>query len=145
MKIISNSALDTEKIGKDLAKTLKGNEIIALYGDLGVGKTAFTRGIADYFGVKDEVSSPTFSIVNEYAADKFSLYHFDMYRIKTVEDLESTGFFEYLGNNILVIEWSENIEDYLPKDIIKVTIKKINSESDNNENKRIITIERAGI
>lgn len=145
MKIISNSALDTEKIGKDLAKTLKGNEIIALYGDLGVGKTAFTRGIADYFGVKNEVSSPTFSIVNEYAADKFSLYHFDMYRIKTVEDLESTGFFEYLGNNILVIEWSENIEDYLPKDIIKVTIKKINSESDNNENKRIITIERAGI
>ncbi len=145
MKIISNSALDTEKIGKDLAKTLKGNEIIALYGDLGVGKTAFTRGIADYFGVKDEVSSPTFSIVNEYAADKFNLYHFDMYRIKTVEDLESTGFFEYLGNNILVIEWSENIEDYLPKDIIKVTIKKINSESDNNENKRIITIERAGI
>ena len=145
MKIISNSALDTEKIGKDLAKTLKGNEIIALYGDLGVGKTAFTRGIADYFGVKDEVSSPTFSIVNEYAADKFSLYHFDMYRIKTVEDLESTEFFEYLGNNILVIEWSENIEDYLPKDIIKVTIKKINSESDNNENKRIITIERAGI
>ena len=145
MKIISNSALDTEKIGKDLAKTLKGNEIIALYGDLGVGKTAFTRGIADYFGVKDEVSSPTFSIVNEYAADKFSLYHFDMYRIKTVEDLESTGFFEYLGNNILVIEWSENIEDYLPKDIIKVTINKINSESDNNENQRIITIERAGI
>ncbi len=145
MKIISNSALDTEKIGKDLAKTLKGNEIIALYGDLGVGKTAFTRGIADYFGVKDEVSSPTFSIVNEYAADKFNLYHFDMYRIKTAEDLESTGFFEYLGNNILVIEWSENIEDYLPKDIIKVTIKKINSESDNNENKRIITIERAGI
>lgn len=145
MKIISNSALDTEKIGKDLAKTLKGNEIIALYGDLGVGKTAFTRGIADYFGVKDEASSPTFSIVNEYAADKFNLYHFDMYRIKTAEDLESTGFFEYLGNNILVIEWSENIEDYLPKDIIKVTIKKINSESDNNENKRIITIERAGI
>jgi len=145
MKIISNSALDTEKIGKGLAKTLKGNEKIALYGDLGVGKTAFTRGIADYFGVKDEVSSPTFSIVNEYAADKFNLYHFDMYRIKTAEDLESTGFFEYLGNNILVIEWSENIEDYLPKDIIKVTIKKINSESDNNENKRIITIERAGI
>lgn len=145
MKIISNSALDTEKIGKDLAKTLKDNEIIALYGDLGVGKTAFTRGIADYFGVKDEVSSPTFSIVNEYAADKFNLYHFDMYRIKTVEDLESTGFFEYLGNNILIIEWSENIEDYLPKDIIKVTIKKINSESDNNESKRIITIERAGV
>lgn len=145
MEIISNSVVNTEKIGKDLAKTLKGNEIIALYGDLGVGKTAFTRGIADYFGVKDEVSSPTFSIVNEYVADKFNLYHFDMYRIKTVEDLESTGFFEYLGNNILVIEWSENIEDYLPKDIIKVTINKINSESDNNENQRIITIERAGI
>lgn len=143
MEIFSNSPMDTEKIGKNLAKTLKGNEIIALYGDLGVGKTAFTRGIADYFGLKNQVSSPTFAIVNEYTTDKFNLYHFDMYRITSFEDLESTGFFDYMGNNVLIIEWSENIENYLLKDIIKVTINKINSESDNNEDQRIIIIEGA--
>lgn len=143
MEILSNSADDTEKIGKNLASKLKGNEIIALYGDLGVGKTAFTRGIADYFGVKEEVSSPTFAIVNEYSAGKFNIYHFDMYRITTPEDLESTGFFDYIGNNILVIEWSENIEDYLPDNIIKVTINKPSFESDNNENQRTIIIEGA--
>lgn len=143
MEIFSNSPMDTEKIGKNLAKTLKGNEIIALYGDLGVGKTAFTRGIADYFGLKNQVSSPTFAIVNEYTMDKFNLYHFDMYRITSFEDLESTGFFDYMGNNVLIIEWSENIENYLLKDIIKVTINKINSESDNNEDQRIIIIEGA--
>ncbi len=143
MKFLSNSAKDTEKIGKDLASTLEGNETIALYGDLGVGKTAFARGIADYFGVKNEVSSPTFAIVNEYVTNKFNIYHFDMYRITTPEDLESTGFFDYVGKNVLVIEWSENIEKYLPLNIIKVAISKINSEKDNTENQRIITIEGA--
>lgn len=145
MEIVSNSPMDTEKIGKNLAASLKGNEVIALYGDLGVGKTAFTRGIADYFGVKNEVSSPTFAIVNEYATSKFNLYHFDMYRITTPEDLESTGFFDYIGNNILIIEWSENIENFLPNDAIKVTISKLDSENDNNENQRIITIKGAKI
>ena len=145
MEIVSNSPMDTEKIGKNLAASLKGNEVIALYGDLGVGKTAFTRGIADYFGVKNEVSSPTFAIVNEYGAEKFNLYHFDMYRITTPEDLESTGFFDYIGNNILIIEWSENIENYLPKDAIKVTISKVNAENNDNENQRIITIKGAKI
>lgn len=145
MEIVSNSPIDTERIGKNLAASLKGNEVIALYGDLGVGKTAFTRGIADYFGVKNEVSSPTFAIVNEYSASKFNLYHFDMYRITTPEDLESTGFFDYIGNNILIIEWSENIENYLPKDAIKVTISKVNAEDSDNENQRIITIKGAKI
>ena len=145
MEIVSNSPMDTEKIGKNLAASLKGNEVIALYGDLGVGKTAFTRGIADYFGVKNEVSSPTFAIVNEYSASKFNLYHFDMYRITTPEDLESTGFFDYIGNNILIIEWSENVENFLPKDAIKVTISKVNAENNDNENQRIITIKGAKI
>lgn len=143
MEILSNSVSETEKIGKKLASKLKGNEIIALYGDLGVGKTAITRGIADYFGVKNEVSSPTFSIVNEYLADKLSIYHFDMYRISTFEDLESTGFFDYIGNGILIIEWSENIEKYLPLNIIKIGIKKLKLEDNNNENKRLITIKGA--
>lgn len=143
MEIFSSSASETEKIGRALAAKLKGNEVIALYGDLGVGKTAFTRGIADYFGLRNEVSSPTFAIVNEYASEKFSIYHFDMYRITTPEDLESTGFFDYIGNNILIIEWSENIENYLPKGVIKVRINKVDSENDNMENKRIISIEGA--
>lgn len=143
MEILSNSVSETEKIGKKLASKLKGNEIIALYGDLGVGKTAITRGIADYFGVKNEVSSPTFSIVNEYLADKLSIYHFDMYRISTFEDLESTGFFDYIDNGVLIIEWSENIEKYLPFEAIKISIKKLDLEDDNNENKRLITIKGA--
>ncbi len=143
MEILSNSVLETEKIGKKLASKLKGEEIIALYGDLGVGKTAITRGIADYFGVKNEVSSPTFSIVNEYTTGKFNIYHFDMYRISTFEDLESTGFFDYMGNGVLIIEWSENIEKYLPLNIIKIDIKKLKLEDDNNENKRLIILEGA--
>ena len=143
MEILSDSVSETEKIGKKLASKLKGNEIIALYGDLGVGKTAITRGIADYFGVKNEVSSPTFSIVNEYTGGKFNIYHFDMYRISTFEDLESTGFFDYIGNGILIIEWSENIEEYLPVNIIKIDIKKLGLEEGSNENKRIITIKGA--
>ncbi len=143
MKIFSNSVIETEKIGKNLAATLKGDEVIALYGDLGVGKTAFTRGIADYFGVKNEVSSPTFAIVNEYTSEKVRICHFDMYRIKTFEDLESAGFFDYIGKNILIIEWSENIEKYLPKNIIKVEINKVDSKNDNTENQRVINIEGA--
>jgi len=143
MEILSNSVSETEKIGKKLASKLKGNEIIALYGDLGVGKTAITRGIADYFGVKNEVSSPTFSIVNEYTGGKFNIYHFDMYRISTFEDLESTGFFDYIDNGVLIIEWSENIEKYLPLNIIKIGIKKLKLEDNNNENKRLITIKGA--
>lgn len=136
MEFKSNSVLKTEEIAKNLASSFKGNEIIALYGDLGVGKTAFTRGIADYFGIKDEVSSPTFSIVNEYCG-KFKIYHFDMYRITNFEELESTGFFDYIGNGIIIIEWSENIESELPKDLIKVRISKIENDS------RLITIERS--
>ncbi len=136
MEFKSNSVLETEEIAKNLASSFKGDEIIALYGDLGVGKTAFTRGIADYFGIKDEVSSPTFSIVNEYCG-KFKIYHFDMYRINTFEELESTGFFDYIGNGIIIIEWSENIESELPKNLIRVKISKIGNDS------RFISIERS--
>ncbi len=136
MRLISNSVKETEAIGKKLAQKLNGNEIIAFYGDLGVGKTAFTKGIADYFGLKNEVSSPTFAIINEYQNEKFKIYHFDMYRVNSLEDLESTGFFDYLNNGLLIIEWSENIEQDLPKDIIKINIEKTEKE-----NERIITIE----
>ena len=84
----------------------------------------------------NEVSSPTFSIINEYQTDKFTIYHFDMYRVNTPEDLESTGFFDYIDSGVMLIEWSENIENFIPKNAIKVLIKKTS-----DENERIITIE----
>ncbi len=131
----SFSEQDTHDIGVKLAKKLKGKEIIAFYGGMGMGKTAFVRGIADYFGLENEVSSPTFAIVNEYKGN-VTIYHFDMYRINGIEDLESTGFYDYVDNGIMLIEWSENIESLLPKDIIKIFI-----EVGENENHRKIFIE----
>ncbi len=135
IKMISKSPEDTEKIGKRIAAQLNGNEIIALFGGLGMGKTAFTRGLCAELGITDGVSSPTFALVNEYNG-KFKVYHFDMYRVSTWDDLYSTGFFDYVGNGILVIEWSENIEGALPENHIKISIGR--GESDNE---RIFEIE----
>ena len=108
MEIISQSCAQTESVGEKFAKTLKETEVIALFGELGAGKTAFTRGLCRGLAVTDDVASPTFAIVNEYRG-KFKFYHFDMYRIQTLDDLHSTGYFDYLDTGILVIEWSENI------------------------------------
>lgn len=126
---LSDSALETESFARRFASKLKGNEVIAFYGDLGAGKTAFTRGVADFFGLKDEVSSPTFALVNEYSCEKAKIYHFDMYRINTPEDLESTGFFDYLGRGIILVEWSENIKEYLPENVIEIKISKTGENS----------------
>lgn len=123
IKLISKSTEDTENIGAKLAEKLQGAEVIALFGGLGMGKTAFTRGLSKALGVNDGVSSPTFALVNEYHG-KFSIYHFDMYRVTSWDDLYSTGFFDYLDNGILVIEWSENIEGALPENYIRITIEK---------------------
>lgn len=125
--IISKSTEDTEKIGELIAEKLCGNEVIALFGGLGMGKTAFTRGLCRGLGVNDGVSSPTFALVNEYHG-KYNIYHFDMYRVTSWEDLYSTGFFDYLDNGVLVIEWSENIEGALPENAIRINIS--NGESD---------------
>ena len=100
-----------------------------------MGKTALTTGIAKGLGITNCVSSPTFALVNEYHG-KYNVYHFDMYRISTWDDLYSIGFFDYLDNGVLVIEWSENIENALPQEYIKITIEKGNSESE-----RILTVE----
>lgn len=135
IEIISNNVTQTEDLGRKIASTLKGDEVIAMFGDLGAGKTAFTRGLASGLSFDYGVSSPTFAIVNEYSA-KFNIYHFDMYRITSEDDLYSTGFYDYLDNGIVVIEWSENIEYALDDDCIRITIKK--GESDDI---RIITIE----
>ncbi len=136
-KIFStNSIEETEQLGCKLSHILNGNEIIAMYGDLGAGKTAFTRGLVAGFEIDAEVSSPTYSLVNEYIGQFFNVYHFDMYRISSWDDLESIGFFDYINNGVLVIEWSENIEGALPQDIITITIRKTDLE-----NQRIIEIE----
>ena len=135
VKLISHSADETEQIGEKIAKKLHGTEVIALFGGLGMGKNAFTRGLARALGVDDDVSSPTFALVNEYSG-KYNIYHFDMYRVNSWDDLYSTGFFDYIDNGILVIEWSENIEGALPENAIRITIEK--GESDDE---RIFEIE----
>ncbi len=135
-KLISTSEQQTESIGERLAHTLQGKEVIALFGGLGAGKTAFTRGLARGLGISDGVSSPTFALVHEYEGDCL-LYHFDMYRISSFDDLYSTGFFDYLENGVLVIEWSETIEAYLPEQRINIAIKPL------SEQEREICIEGA--
>ena len=135
LKVISASPEETEALGKRIASVLKGREMIALFGDLGAGKTAFTRGLCAGLGVSDGVSSPTFAIVNAYRG-RFPVYHFDMYRITDTDDLFATGFYDYLGTGVIVIEWSENIESELEPDCIRIRIKKSDAE-----NERIFEIE----
>lgn len=132
---ITNNTAETEALGAKIASKLEGTEVIALFGGLGMGKTAFTRGLALALGVNDGVSSPTFSLVNEYNG-KFNIYHFDMYRVNSWDDLYSTGFFDYLDNGVLVIEWSENIEGALPENYIRIDISK-----GENDSQRIFKIE----
>ena len=132
---ISDSAEDTERFGERVAAALKGTEVLALFGGLGMGKTAFTRGLCRGLGIMEGVSSPTFALVNEYRG-KFTVYHFDMYRVTSWEDLYSTGFFDYLDTGVLVIEWSENIEGALPENAVRITIAR-----GENENQRIFETE----
>ena len=118
----THNARETEALGAKIAEKLCGTEVIALFGGLGMGKTAFTRGLAGALGAGENVSSPTFALVNEYSG-KYNIFHFDMYRVNTWDDLYSTGFFDYIDNGIIIIEWSENIEEALPADCIKIRIR----------------------
>lgn len=130
MVYISGSTKDTLNIGKQIADTLSGGETIALYGDLGVGKTHLIAGIAEGLGFSGETSSPTFAIVNEYRGGRLPLFHFDMYRISGWDDLETTGFFDYQEEGgVVATEWSENIEAALPENHIKITISRIDDET----------------
>ena len=125
MKFISNSENDTKNIAETIAENLKPNDFIALFGGMGMGKTTFTRHLAKALGYNGEVSSPTFAIINEYNGGRLPIYHFDMYRIETFDDLYSTNYFEYCEmGGICICEWSENIENVLPDDYIKITISK---------------------
>lgn len=136
INIKSDSEKITEEIGRKTASILQGTEVIAMFGDLGSGKTAFTRGLADGLGYAHGVSSPTFAIVNEYSA-KYPIYHFDMYRITSEDDLFSTGFYDYLDNGIVIIEWSENISYALDDNCIRITINK----DPDDDNVRMFSIE----
>lgn len=133
---ITQNYSETENVAFELAQKLPYGSVIAMFGDLGAGKTAFTRGFARGMGIGCDVSSPTFALVNEYRDNGKTLYHFDMYRISGWDDLYSTGFFDYLDEGAsLIIEWSENIEAVLPENHIRVTINKTD-----NINERIIEI-----
>lgn len=135
MKILSKSSDETVKLGEKLARTLKGGEVIALYGDLGGGKTQFTKGVAEGLGVKDDIISPTFVIRRDYKGDKLNLLHYDFYRLE-MPDQELVESLEEGVNpdNITVIEWAERVEKYLPKNSIRITFHWI------SENEREIEI-----
>lgn len=143
-EIITNSPEQTEKVGFDLAKDLQSNfalpPFIALYGDLGVGKTAFVRGFTKVFSPSALVRSPTFALVNEYPTQKGQrhLFHFDMYRITDEDDLYSIGYYDYLDDSsICLVEWSENIPYAIPDKHIRVEITKTNLDVPNERNIKI--------
>ena len=133
MEYITNSPAETEALGKELAKELKCGDFVAMFGDLGVGKTAFVRGVASVLCPGVRVQSPTYTIVNAYRG-KIPLYHFDMYRIDSEEALYSCGFFDYLDSGICIAEWCENITDFIPEGARRVTISKI---ADSPDSRRI--------
>lgn len=134
MEIISKitaSPEETEEIGKFLADYVikNGEDFVALYGDLGAGKTAFTRGFVSVISPDAEVCSPTYAIVNEYDGGRVPVFHFDMYRVESEDSLDSIGFYDYFGRGIIITEWSENIPYALPKRYICVNIEKLDSNS----------------
>ena len=136
MQIRTHSPEETEAIGRKIAAKLLPGDIIAYYGDLGAGKTAFTRGLAAGLGVTEQVTSPTYTIVNEYLSGRLPLFHFDMYRLDSADDLFDIGWEDYLARGgVCAVEWSENVMDALPEDTVWVRIAR---EGDTG---RSITIE----
>ena len=130
LKIISNSDLDTIKIAKTLAKFLTTGDTVILTGELGAGKTKFTEGFLSYYNLQDEISSPTFNIVNEYKTPFSTIYHFDVYRLADIDEFYAIGGEEYFDKGICLIEWGEQIEDALPLEYIKINFEK--NELDDN-------------
>ena len=129
ISVKANNFEETIEYAKKLGSSLRGGEVIAYFGGLGMGKTTFTSGLCEGYGIDAEVSSPTFALVNEYGNNNKKIYHFDMYRISGFEDLCSTGFFDYLDTNaVLAIEWSENIENALPENYIRLEIERGDSD-----------------
>lgn len=140
MQFFSQSPAQTEAFGAVLASHLKPGDVIAFRGGLGAGKTALTRGIAAGLGITERVTSPTYTIVNEYSDGRLPLFHFDMYRLHSADDLFDIGWEDYLDRGgVCAVEWSENVEDAIP-DAITVTIDRVDGQDD----ARCITVTGGG-
>lgn len=140
MEYISNSPAETEALGEALAARLTAGTVVAFTGDLGAGKTAFTRGLARGLGVPDRVTSPTFTIVNEYEGGRLPLFHFDMYRLGSADDLFDIGWEDFLRRGgVCAVEWSETVQEALDADTIYVDIRR-----GAEDNQRVLTIRGPG-
>lgn len=143
MRYISNCENDTIKIAKEFAKELKKGDVVTLDGDLGAGKTFFTSSLCKELGVKDIVQSPTFTIVNEYRTSKIPVFHFDVYRISTPDDMYDIGFDEYLySDGISIVEWADEVREFFTMPYYEIRIYK---DLNVSENYRIIEINRRNI
>ena len=133
MEFVSSSCEETKKIAYDMAKTSKPSNIYSLVGDLGAGKTVFSKGFAEGLGIDEEITSPTFTIINVYdGSGRLPFYHFDVYRIEDPSAMEDTGYEEYFyGKGICIIEWAEKIKDLMPENAIWVFIEKDYEKHDN--------------
>ena len=123
-EIITYSEVETKEVARQIAENLGTSGIIVLNGELGAGKTKFTEGFLSYFGLENEISSPTFTIVNEYKNEKVNIYHFDVYRLSDSSEFFAIGGEEYLNNGICIIEWGNIIEDILPNEYLKISFEK---------------------
>ncbi len=133
----TKSSVETTQVAKEFSKSLKAGDVVCLTGEMGVGKTVFTNGLCQGLGVTDYVTSPTFTIVNEYDGNAFRVFHFDMYRIEEEDELLEIGFDEYLSSGgVCVIEWPQNTKSYIPKHRYEVEITR------NGENGRVISISK---
>ncbi len=135
-KFVSNNEKETKDIGFNLASKLREKTVVILTGDLGSGKTKLIEGFLSFFGLEEEISSPTFTIVNEYSKNDLNIYHFDLYRLENLDEFYAIGGTEYFNNGICLIEWGEMIEPILTQ-YIKINI----SKDEKNENIRYINIE----
>ena len=136
---VTNNECETESLGFRLGQCIMPGTVIAYTGDLGAGKTAFTRGLARGLEIPDRVTSPTFTIVNEYEGGRLPLFHFDMYRLGSSDELFDIGWEDYLARNgVCAVEWSENVDDALDEDAIRVDIRR-----GDNDNQRNISLTNA--
>lgn len=141
MEFVTNSPEETEELGERLGRALSPGDVVAFTGDLGAGKTAFTRGIARGLGIGDRVTSPTFAIVNEYEGGRLPLFHFDMYRLTSSDELFDIGWEDFLRRGgVCAVEWSETVRDALEPDTIYVDIRR-----GAEDNQRILTLHGPGL
>ena len=140
MEIVTKSEKETIELGRRIASKLKKGMVVVLTGDLGSGKTKLVEGILTYFNLENEISSPTFTIVNEYHTSDLNIYHFDVYRLEDSDEFLAIGGEEYFDKGACLIEWGEQIEDVLPKDFIRISFSR-NNDEDNIRNIKIDNLE----